>query len=101
MVFFCVMRRRKMNLEIREGEDYEIPLAPEGVSGRLGDMRSVQVNDDGIGEIAFRDLIEQKLESEPTDELAYPPRPAGEVDEYEGTIALPEAAGTIVLPGAA
>lgn len=89
ILFFFVMRRRKMNVElIGEVEDFEIPLAPEGVSGRLGDMTSVQVNDDGIGEIAFRDLVEQKLDSQPKGESAYPPRPAGEVDDYEGTFAV-------------
>jgi len=87
MVFFCVMRWRKIRLEVDEAEGFE-PLAPEGVSGRLGDMACVQVNEDGIGEIAFRQLVEQKLESEPTGEPAYPPHPAGEDEEYEGTFAV-------------
>merc|ERR1719193_2889777 len=79
---------------LAEVEEFEVPLAPEGVSGRLGDMTSVQMNDDGgIGEIAFRDLIEQKLESQPNGEPSYPPRPAGEVDEHEGTFAIADADG--------
>jgi len=87
MGFFCVMRWRKMRTEVIELEGLE-RLAPEDVSGRLGDMACVQVNDDGIEEIAFRQLVEQKRESEPSGEPAYPPRPAGEADEWEGTFAV-------------
>jgi len=87
MAFFCIVRWRKMRTELLAEEGIE-PLAPEGVSSRLGDMACVQVNDDGVREIAFRQLVEQKRESEPSGEPAYPPRPAGEADEWEGTFAV-------------
>jgi len=91
VLFFCVMRRRKLRVEVIEAEGFW-PLGSQGVTGRLGDMASVQVNDDGIGEVDFRNLVEQKLESEPTDEPTYLPHTAVEVEKvevHEGRVVVP------------
>jgi len=91
VLFFCVMRSRQLRTEVIEAEGFW-PSGFQGVTGRLGDKACVQVNDDGIGEVDFRNLVEQGLWSEPTDQPTYPPHPADEVEEddvHERTVAVP------------